>query len=99
MQEMIKRYFPEEVETTNPEGGMFLWVTLPEGMNAERLAQKCLNNGVAVVPGKSFYTDETSSSNLRMNFSNSPIETIEEGIKKMGQLIKLEATKGMSILN
>ncbi len=89
MIESMKRHFPENVEYTIPEGGMFLWVTLPKGISAMELFQKAVERDVAFVPGDPFYvnTDETINA-LRLNFSCADEETIEKGIKKLGETIK-----------
>ena len=87
MLEMIEEYFPEDVECTRPEGGMFLWVTLPEGMSSMELFNLAIKEDVAFVPGKAFYADGGGENTLRLNFSNSSEEQIEEGIKRLGKAI------------
>lgn len=52
MIESIKRHFPEEISYTNPEGGMFIWATLPENLNSEELIKTSIENKVVFVPGK-----------------------------------------------
>lgn len=91
MIENITEYFPEEVKFTKPEGGMFLWVTLPERASSLDLFELAVKENVAFVPGNPFYTDDGSRNNtLRLNFSNSDEEQIEEGIKRLaGCLEKL----------
>jgi 2-aminoadipate transaminase len=88
MVEMIKLHFPEDVKYTEPEGGMFLWVTLPEDMAALELFEKTMEDKVAFVPGEAFYSDDPQKNTLRLNFSNSNNTKIEEGIKKMGNAIR-----------
>jgi 2-aminoadipate transaminase len=88
MIEMIKKYFPNNVKYTEPEGGMFLWVTLPEGISSLELFEKALDENVAFVPGEAFYSDNPELNTLRLNFSNSNMEKIEEGIKRIGIAIK-----------
>lgn len=88
MLEMIKRYFPEGVKYTEPEGGIFLWVTLPEDMDAMELFERTMEDDVAFVPGEAFYSEDSQKNTLRLNFSNSNNTKIEEGIKKMGKAIK-----------
>lgn len=85
---MIKKYFPDNVRYTKPEGGMFLWVTLPEKMSSMELFEAAINENVAFVPGEAFYVDNPESNTLRLNFSNSDPEKIEEGIKRLGTVIK-----------
>jgi len=88
MIESIKRHFPEEVSYTNPEGGMFIWVTLPEMLNSEKLIQTAIHEKVVFVPGKSFFTVDEGYCNLRLNYSNSTEEMIEEGIRRLGKTMK-----------
>lgn len=84
----IKDYFPADVHYTNPEGGMFLWVTLPAGMSSMALFEAAIQQKVAFVPGTPFYVDRKDSSTLRLNFSCSDEPTIVEGIKRLGDSIK-----------
>jgi len=79
----IERYFPEEVEFTRPEGGMFLW-----GISALRLFDLAGGEDVAFVPGSAFYVDEGGKNTLRLNFSNSNGDEIEEGIERLARVIK-----------
>lgn len=83
----IEEHFPENVHYTRPEGGMFLWVTLPEGLSSMDLFDLAIKENVAFVPGKAFYADGSGENTLRLNFSNSDEEKIEEGIKRLGKAI------------
>ncbi len=84
MIDMMTEYFPEDVKFTKPEGGMFLWVTLPEMVSSLDLFELAVKENVAFVPGNPFYTDDGGRNNtLRLNFSNSDEEQIEEGIKRL----------------
>jgi len=85
---MIEKFFPEEVESTRPEGGMFLWVTLPERLSSLDLFEAGQRENVAFVPGNAFYVDGGGNNTLRLNFSNSNEEKIEEGIKRLAKVIK-----------
>ncbi|MDR0940648.1 MAG: PLP-dependent aminotransferase family protein [Bacteroidales bacterium] len=96
MIESIKRHFPENVHYTLPEGGMFLWVTLPEGVSSMDLVNEAIKKDVIFVPGNPFYSSQNKIVNtLRLNFSCVDEETIEIGIKRLGETIKeyLENTK------
>ncbi|EHJ49000.1 putative transcriptional regulator, GntR family [Solidesulfovibrio carbinoliphilus subsp. oakridgensis] len=88
MIERIKAEFPAEVTCTEPEGGMFLWVTLPEGCSAFALFDLCIKEKVAFVPGGPFFVDGGGERTLRLNFSNADPERIAEGIARMGKGIK-----------
>ncbi|MHC4424528.1 MAG: aminotransferase-like domain-containing protein [Planctomycetota bacterium] len=85
---MIKKHFPEETEFTEPEGGMFLWVTLPEGLSALRLFDLARKENVVFVPGNAFYVDGGGNNTLRLSFSNSDETEIEEGIERLAIVIK-----------
>ena len=88
----IKKYFPEGIDFTDPEGGMFLWVTLPEGISSMNLFDLAIKRNVAFVPGEPFYTNNNkrkkSINTFRLNFTNSDKETIERGIKILGECIR-----------
>jgi 2-aminoadipate transaminase len=84
----IADHFPSGVHCTNPEGGMFLWVTLPAGMSAMALFHAAINKKVAFVPGTPFYVDRKDSNTLRLNFSCSDEPAIVEGIKRLGNAIR-----------
>jgi len=88
MVEMIGRHFPEGVTITEPEGGMFLWVTLPESISSMDLFDIAIKEKVAFVPGRPFYVDGSGENTLRLNFSNSDEARIEEGIARLGKAIK-----------
>lgn len=88
MLETMSRTFPQGVSWTVPEGGMFLWVTLPDGVDAAKLLPVAVEEEkVAFVPGSPFYADETGSNTMRLNFSNATPEIIREGIGKLGALL------------
>ncbi len=84
----IKNYFPKEVHFTDPEGGMFLWVTLPEGVSSMELFDLAIKKNVAFVPGDPFYTNKTNVNAFRLNYTNSNTETIDTGIKRLADCIK-----------
>lgn len=84
----IRDHFPAGVQCTDPEGGMFLWVTLPEGMSSMALFDAAIRQKVAFVPGTPFYVDRKDSNTLRLNFSCSDEPTIVEGIRRLGTSIK-----------
>lgn len=88
MMEAIDRYFPPTVNYTRPHGGMFLWVTLPEGASAMSLFPKALGKKVAFVPGDPFYTDIKNTNTMRLNYTNADPETITEGIRRLGDLLR-----------
>lgn len=84
----LDKYMPKSATWTRPEGGMFVWVTLPEGMDgAELLAKSIATEKVAFVPGKAFYADGSNANTLRMSFSCADEAMIDEGIKRLGRLV------------
>ena len=87
MVDAMKKYFPEEVTFTNPEGGLFLWVTLPEGLDARDIAVKAIERKVAFVPGGAFYPESPEENHFRLNYSCMPEDKIEEGIKRLGEVL------------
>jgi 2-aminoadipate transaminase len=80
--------FPKDITYTRPNGGMFLWVTLPERMLAAKLLKIAIESNVAFVCGNDFYTDGSGSNKIRLSFSNMTEEKIIEGIKRMAKAIK-----------
>ena len=83
----MKEYFPAHVKYTEPEGGMFIWVTLPEGQSALDLFHKAMEKKVAFVPGDPFYAGKTNVNTFRLNYTNSTPETIREGIKRLAEVL------------
>ena len=86
MVECLKKYLPEGCEMTPTEGGMFLWVTLPNGISSVDLYRRALDRGVAICPGDPFYETQRNVSSFRVNYSNSTDEAIEKGIKILGEV-------------
>jgi 2-aminoadipate transaminase len=83
----MDRFFPPEVEWTHPQGGLFLWVTLPSYMDANDLLKACLKRKVAFVPGEHFHPSGGGKNTMRINFSNATPENIQEGINRLGTTI------------
>ncbi|MBR6421824.1 PLP-dependent aminotransferase family protein [bacterium] len=88
MMDSFEKYLPEGVKWTNPEGGLFLFVYLPEHMDAEKLFKIAIANKVAFVLGTVFYCDGSGKNTLRINFSYCSDEQIVEGVKRLGQAIR-----------
>jgi len=84
----MKKYFPEGYICNKPKGGMFAWVTLPEGIDTETMFLDAIKEKVAYVHGKAFHVDGDGSRSMRLNFSYASNEQIEEGIKRLGNVIK-----------
>ncbi|MDF1726526.1 MAG: PLP-dependent aminotransferase family protein [Sulfitobacter sp.] len=84
----LTRHMPEGVEWTRPEGGMFIWLTLPERMNAATLLREALAvERVAFVPGQAFFADRSNANSLRLSFSLSDETEIAEGIERLARAI------------
>ncbi len=81
----IRTYLPDFVESTLPEGGMFIWLTLREDMDAMKLFKAAIEEDVAFVPGEPFFVDNKKKNTMRMNFSNVPEEKIVEGVKRLAR--------------
>jgi len=89
MLEALEREMPEGVSFTRPEGGMFVWLTLPEGVNgADLLARAIEEERVAFVPGGAFYADGSNLNTARLSFSCATFEQIDEGIGRIGRLLR-----------
>ena len=86
--ECMAKEFPQDVEFTHPQGGLFLWVTLPKGCSAKAVFTKCIEMKVAAVIGDAFYPNGKTDRSLRVNFSNMPDDRIKEGIARMAKAIK-----------
>jgi 2-aminoadipate transaminase len=81
---------PEGVHWTKPRGGLFLWVTLPAGADAERILKLAVEQKVAFVPGRPFYPKADVRNTFRLNFSNQQDERIREGIARLGRILHQE---------
>lgn len=80
--------FPAGTVSTHPEGGLFIWVTLPQGMDAANLLPKCVEKGVAYVPGTHFFANGGHENTLRLNFSMCDVPTIRQGMKMLKSVIE-----------
>ncbi|SCB42760.1 aminotransferase-like domain-containing protein [Rhizobium multihospitium] len=84
----LAKYMPEGTSWTKPQGGMFVWVTLPKGMDGAKLLARSLETAkVAFVPGQAFFADGSGANTFRVSFSCANDEMIEEGISRLGKLI------------
>lgn len=83
----LQKYMPEGVSWTEPEGGLFLWVVMPENIDSEKMLETAIKNHVAYVMGSAFYPDRSGRNTMRLNFSYSSFEEIDEGIKRLAKAI------------
>ncbi len=88
MFEMMEEMFPAGVSWSKPQGGMFLWGTLPEGMDAAEVLKRAIEKKVAFVPGAAFHPRGGGENTMRINFSYSSPETIREGVTRLGITLK-----------
>jgi 2-aminoadipate transaminase len=94
MLDALTEHMPAGVKWTHPHGGLFLWATLPEGMDTTALLQDAVAEKVAYVPGTSFFANGGGENTMRLNFSYSKPDLINEGIARLGKVFKKKlATK------
>ena len=84
----MENYFPQEVSWSHPAGGLFLMVYMPQYLDAQELLQEALAYKVAFVPGVDFHVGNTGHNTFRLNFSHESPPMIEEGMKRLGQVLK-----------
>ncbi len=87
MLDALERHFPKEAEWSRPEGGLFLWATLPDYIDTTDLLAKALRENVAFVPGRAAYVDGRGGSSMRLNFSATDEDELREGIRRIGGVI------------
>jgi 2-aminoadipate transaminase len=87
MVEALDRYFPAQATWTEPDGGLFIWATLPTYIDTSDLLAKALRENVAFVPGQAAYVDGRGRSSMRLNFSAGGEDEIREGIRRIGKTI------------
>lgn len=87
---LLERYMPQGVRWTHPEGGLFLFLTMPEGFDAVKFYDTALDAGVAYVAGEFFHPDGSGKNTMRMNFSFMSHERIKEGVRLLAELLELE---------
>jgi 2-aminoadipate transaminase len=88
----LREYFPSDVTWTHPQGGLFLWVTMPDGIDSQALFQAALAENVAFVPGDSFYANNghEGGRHMRLNFSYCQPDQIYEGIRRLSVAVKMQ---------
>jgi 2-aminoadipate transaminase len=83
----LTREFPAGITWTKPQGGLFLWLTFPDWMDAADVLKAAIEQKVAFVPGASFFADGTGPHTARLNFSNATPERIEEGVRRLARCL------------
>lgn len=84
----LARVMPAEVRWTTPEGGMFLWLTLPDTVDVADLLGRAIEQQVAFVPGAAFFANGGGTNSIRLNFSHPNVERIEEGVRRLGGALR-----------
>ena len=87
--EALQQYLPR-VKTTRPEGGFFLWLTLPEGVNSKEMLPLAVNELVAYTPGTAFYGDGRGANNIRVCYSHPTADNVKVGIKRLSNVVNLQ---------
>jgi 2-aminoadipate transaminase len=87
MLDALDQHFPPQVQWNRPEGGMFIWVTLPEGIDSSPLLARAIERNVAFVPGAPFFAADPQRNTLRLSFVTVPGERIEAGVRVLGELL------------
>jgi 2-aminoadipate transaminase len=87
MLESLERHFPAEAAWTTPEGGLFVWATLPDFIDTSDLLARALRDNVAFVPGAAAFVDGRGHNSMRLNFSGSNEGEIREGIRRIGRVV------------
>lgn len=90
MLDTMKQYFPEEIKYTKPDGGMFIWLELPDEINVDELLDKAIEAGVAYVSGESFFANNGPKNTMRLNYTTMPEAQIVQGIKILSNVLKKE---------
>jgi len=93
MIDTLQEHMPENVSWTHPQGGLFLWITLPDCLDAQDLFDDAVKEKVAFVPGSSFFAEGGGHNTMRLNFSNAVPEKINEGIARLSKVVKNHLVK------
>jgi 2-aminoadipate transaminase len=88
MLDAMAEHFPREAEWTHPQGGLFIWATMPEYIDTTDLLARALQEQVAFVPGRAAYVDGRGGSAMRLNFSGVGEDQIREGIRRIGEVVR-----------
>ena len=84
----LEAHMPEGARWTRPEGGFFIWLTLPEGVDASELSARLAVRGVEVIPGTGFYFSDRGHNEVRLSYSYPTLDEIDAGIEIMGEEIR-----------
>jgi 2-aminoadipate transaminase len=87
MLDALAEHFPREAQWTHPQGGLFIWATMPDYIDTTDLLARALQEKVAFVPGRAAYLDGRGGSSMRLNFSGVPESAIREGVRRIGEVV------------
>jgi hypothetical protein len=90
----LSRYAPEGTAWTRPEGGLFIWLRLPQKVDASALFEEAVKRGLAFVPGAAFFPDEAERNTMRLSYSLNPEPVIDDGIRRICELISAAGDNG-----
>ncbi len=88
MLDALEEHFPPQASWTRPQGGLFVWATLPDYLDTTDLLARALSRDVAFVPGRAAFLDGRGGSSLRLNFSGVTDEAIREGVRRIGEVVR-----------
>ncbi len=88
MLQAINRWMPAEASVTPPQGGLFVWLRLPEGQSARELLPRTCAEGVAYAPGDDFFAEGSGERFMRLNFAANPVEEIQVGIERLASVVR-----------
>jgi 2-aminoadipate transaminase len=88
MLDALAEHFPREASWTRPQGGLFIWATLPDYIDTTDLLARALEENVAFVPGRAAYLDGRGGSEMRLNFSGVDESLIREGVRRIGKVVR-----------
>ena len=88
MLDALAEHFPREAEWTHPQGGLFIWATLPDYIDTTDLLARALEEHVAFVPGRAAFVDGRGGSSMRLNFSGVDEDDIREGVRRIGEVVR-----------
>jgi 2-aminoadipate transaminase len=88
MLDALAEQFPRETEWTHPQGGLFIWATLPDYIDTTDLLARALDEHVAFVPGRAAFLDGRGGSSMRLNFSGVGEDQIRDGIRRLGEVVR-----------
>jgi 2-aminoadipate transaminase len=88
MLDALAEQFPHEAEWTHPQGGLFIWATMPDYIDTTDLLARALSENVAFVPGRAAFLDGRGGSAMRLNFSGVSEDDIREGVRRIGKVVR-----------